>query len=43
MLVLLEVCYPKVYVTSRMGTTWLDSSGSPIVFVPKLSVEGCGA
>jgi hypothetical protein len=39
---LVQTCYPKVYVSGRLRTTWFDGSGSPIVFDPRLSVEGCG-
>jgi hypothetical protein len=39
---LVQACYPKVYVSSRLRTTWFDGSGSPAVSDPRLSVEGCG-
>jgi hypothetical protein len=39
---LVQVCYPELWAGTRLHTSWLDSSGSPVRLVPRVTIKGCG-
>ena len=39
---LVQVCYPQMFVKSRLRASWLDGSGSPVQLHPRLTITGCG-
>ena len=41
-LALVQVCYPQMFVKSRLHWSLMDGSGSPVRLHPRLTITGCG-